>query len=170
MKVTYEKLIDFQTYAQLRLNKETSEKKQTKLGSILKKMIGDAGSRIKGTLTDIGIDYNEKCEDIRREFCSTDKDDNILRGELTRKDALGNVIIEKTGPYLFTRDNDKKCATKLKNLLQETVHVDPILCNDLPKDLTEAEEIHFLGFVFTQETLNAWKTKNAKETNQNEAE
>lgn len=165
MKVTYEKLLDFQAYGQNRLNTEAANKKNTKLGECIKKMIGDAGMRIKGTLTDVGIDFAEKQEQIRRDHCSVDKDDNILRGDLTQTTKDGTTTISKTGPYLFTREKDAKCALALKNLTKETVTVEPVLCNELPKDLTEAEQHHLLGFVFTEETLNAWKLKMDSENN-----
>lgn len=162
MKKTYEQLLDFQQVGLYRLQREKEAKKETKLGACLKKMLGDPGARLKGTISDIGIDYQEKQEDIRRKYCSVDKDDNILRGDLTQKNTVGDTTISKTGPYLFTRDNDKKCANELKNLLKESVHIDAVLCQDLPADLTEAEEICLVGFVFTDETLAAWQEKQSE--------
>lgn len=161
MKKTFEQIIDFQIICATRVEQEKLLKKTTKLGEVMKLMIGNPTDRIRGKFNYLADLLEEKRENARRENCSVDKDGNILRGEITQTDKNGNTSKSNTGPYLYTPEKDTKCALALKNILQETVTIDVekdcVFTTELPANLTEGEIYHCLGLLFTQETLDAWK-------------
>lgn len=65
-------------------------------------------------------DHNEKVDMINIDFCSVDE--------------LGNIIYSGTGntqAYVYTKENAKTRAQKLKELMKEPVEITPCLCPDL---------------------------------------
>jgi len=105
--------------------------KEDKLTTVLKTFV-------KKQYTPAIDNYNEMIADFNIDFCSTDKD--------------GNIIKDEKGGFVFTKENLKQRNAKVKELLEKTYEFDTRFV-EMPDNLTEEEKEAFSG-LFTENEKN----------------
>lgn len=112
---------------------ERNKEKETKIKSILEKLLGTAS--VKGTLTDSIKSFYDAKEDLDLDNCSVDDRGNIIR------DDKGNLT--------FTVQKFKTLKEGYKKLAQKEINLPITYINDIDvSSLSEDEKIVFKGFVF----------------------
>jgi hypothetical protein len=119
MKKTIQEIAIFNNVSSAR------QSEQTKLGYAIKK--------VGKQLDKIIVGYQEKLEDLRISLCSVDEKENVIKNE---KDQ-----------YVYTRENLALFTSGARDLSKEEYEIEPFICTELPKDLTEQEIEVFTGFV-----------------------
>ncbi len=79
----------------------------------------------------------EKSFDINIDFCSVDKEGNIIKGA--------------DGKLVYKPEKLKEAKKKRSALLKEVVGIWPSICDNLPQTLTEDEIEMFAGIVISEE-------------------
>lgn len=116
MKLTLKKSNEF-----ISVGSDYAKENDNKLSYAIKKTI----KRIQ----EASEDFNEKAEDLRIEYCSTDEKGNVVK---------------VNGQYQFTKENLRKLNADFKKLFLE---IDPYFATEIPEDLTDEQTEAFEGIV-----------------------
>lgn len=124
-KTTYEKLMDI-LKATESINTEIKDKLSYRVGKLIAK------------LKDKARDYSELVNDVNIDFCSLDKDKNIMK--------------DNTGSLVFTQENQKKRNEEVKKISKKEVEVDFSNCICIDNTRVLKLPIHIIeelnGFLF----------------------
>lgn len=130
MLISYKKLTAFLQVALLRIQLEKKENTETKLCSVLFELIGNESTFTVGTLKPVFDEYERKKKQLARFYASTDE--------------RGIIIKDQHQNYCFTKETEAQLEVELEKLENELVEITPIFCNDLPKNITQAEIKHYI--------------------------
>ena len=124
MKITYEKLFQFNAIAGAYLQKEQDTKLKYAINKVAKR------------LTKAFENYNEMVADIKRDHCYTEKD---------------IIVRDEKGEYKYTKENEKKMTKAVKDLINNEIEFEPYFVLNIPEGLTEIEIESFEGIVLSPE-------------------
>lgn len=132
INVTYKRVLDFWDQAELYLQKNKDN--ENKLTYAITKMIGSSKERRKGRLFDALAKLEEDKQDLKIDFCSVDD--------------KGNILKDKDGSFVFTKDNLKKLSKATRDLDKKEIAIEPYIATEYDEStLTETEVDAFKSFV-----------------------
>lgn len=150
-KMTYEKLMEYNSIAGVWLKKEPSNQ-NTKLGYAIS-VFSKKYNKYLIPYNDIVNDRNERIDDAKVTYASEDEDKNLLK--LIVKDDKGQVTYTE---YKYTKENqnlfnkkviiiNKEANLKIEDFLCQEIEIEPYYATSLPNNLTEIERAAFTGIV-----------------------
>lgn len=130
-KTTWENLMQL-----MMLIKRVDLKKRSRLSFAVEKMATKWNKSVKK--------YQSLLSEIDIEFCSTDKDGNLMFEEVTMTDKDGNSNKQNTGLCKYTKDNRKKRDEKAEKFSQEMVEIPVhLLAKDEPSIVSFMKDLSF---------------------------